>query len=178
MRMAACCRSAVKRQSQCRNVHSRVASFDRLLRYTTIIVFVITVVLSISFLFMDLGQRIPSFINWAANGRVELSQQAAERYGFSLLPQYEKFKNDPNPIVVDNLVDYLILCDGIIYTVGVFAFSFYLIINIDDPLINYYIDITCIWCLTERFIIFVTLAFVPLLVIHYNYSLKKEGNDD
>ena len=156
----------------------KIKYFDKLLRYTTIIVFVVTVVLSVSFLFIDLNQRIPNYINWVANGRVELSQQAVERYGFSLLPQYEEFKNDPYSIVVDNLVDYLILCDGIIYTVGLFVFSFYLIINVDNPLINYYIDIMCVWCLTERFIIFVTLAFVPLLVIHYNYSLKKKKIDE
>ena len=156
----------------------KIKFFDRFLRYTTIIVFVATIILSISFLFMDLSQRIPYYINWAANGRVELSQKAVERYGFSLFPQYEEFKNDPYSIVVDNLVDYLILCDGIIYTVGLFVFSFYLIIKVDDSLINYYIEIMCVWCLTERFIIFVTLAFVPLLVIHYNYSLKKKENNE
>ena len=152
----------------------KIKFFDKFLRYTTIIVFVATVVLSISFLFVDLNQRIPGRINWFANGRIELSQQAVERYGFSLLPQYEEFKNDPYSIVVDNLVDYLILCDGIIYTAGLFIFSFFMILRVEDPLINYYIDIMCVWCLTERFILFVTLAFVPLLVIHYNYSLKKE----
>ena len=156
----------------------KIKFFDRILRYTTIIVFVLTVALSVSFLFLDMNERIPHYINWISNGRMELSQEAVKRYGFSILPQYEKFQNDPYEIVIDNLVDYLILCDGILYTVGLFVLSFYLIIKCDDPLINYFIDIMCVWCLTERFIIFVTLAFVPLLVVHYNYSLKKKDNNE
>ena len=155
----------------------KISFIDKFMRPLTIAVFILVIIVSIYMMFADLDMRIPHYVNWVANGRGELTQEAIDRYGFSLFPQYEEMKADPYEIVLDNLCAYLIISDGILYSFGLFVLTLYLICCCKDKIIDYYIMTMCVWSLTERLLTFVTITVVPMLVVHYYYSLNRGNNE-
>ena len=118
---------------------------------------------------MDTSSPIVSFLNILLSGRIAVAVQAKNVIGISLFPQMAKFLE--HPMMLDNLVVCLVITYGLLLTAIFALYVYYFAIkNKQNTFIDYFLFVTYIWALSERYPTFILTTLVPILVMYNFYE--------